>query len=455
MDRSQGSHNAGRCFVYTATTFHIHIVCTLCVPLRSCSIAMEPPILFLNTLGRQQTSIHHRSCMDRSQGSQNASRCIRLHSDHLSLTHGVYPLWFLSLHPAQLWWSLQFLNIYIYWTGSEHLFHNRSCMDRSQGSQSASRCFVYTATTSFTCMHMVCTLRDPFRSVNCDGAFNFSIYIYSTGSEHLFHNRSCMDLSQSSQNASRCFVYTATTFHVCTHCVYPVCSFQILLNCDGATYFISEYIGQAANINSSSQLHGSIPGLSECQSLLRLHSDHLSLTHGVYPLWFLSLHPAQLWWGLQFLNKYIGQAANTYFTIAAAWIDPRALRVQVAASFTQRPPFTCMHMVCTLRDPFRSVNCDGAFNFSIYIYTTGSEHLFHNRSCMDRSQSSQNAIVAAAFTQRPPFMYIHIVCTLCVPFRSCSIVMEPPILFLNTLGRQRTPIWQSQLHGSIPGRSEC
>ena len=213
MDRSQGSHNAGRCFVYTATTFHIHIVCTLCVPLRSCSIAMEPPILFLNTLGRQQTSIHHRSCMDRSQGSQNASRCIRLHSDHLSLTHGVYPLWFLSLHPAQLWWSLQFLNT-IYWTGSEHLFHNRSCMDRSQGSQSASRCFVYTATTSFTCMHMVCTLRDPFRSVNCDGAFNFSIYIY----------------------------------------IYSIYNIYI---------YIYIFDRQRTPI-SQSQLHGSIPELSEC-----------------------------------------------------------------------------------------------------------------------------------------------------------------------------------------------
>ena len=126
--------------------------------------------------------------------------------------------------------------------------------------------------------------------------------------------------------------------------------------------------------------------------------------------------------------------------------------MQVAASFTQRPPFTCMHMVCTLRDPFRSVNCDGAFNFSIYIYiySTGSEHLFHNRSCMDLSQSSQNASRCFVYTATTFHVYIHIVCTLCVPFRSCSIVMEPPILFLNTLGRQQTSIH----HRSCMDRSQ-
>ena len=203
---------------------------TLCVP---CVFLSDPAQLWWSHLfyfwihwaGQQQTSIHHRSCMDRSQGSQNASRCFVYTGDHLSLTHGVYPLWFLSLHPAQLWWGLQFLNIYI-GQAAKHLFHNRSCMDRSQGSQSASRCFVYTATTFHLHAHGVypCViLLDP--SIVMELSISQYIYIYDRQRTPISQSQLHGSIPELSECYSRCCVYTATTFHVYTHCVYPVCSF--------------------------------------------------------------------------------------------------------------------------------------------------------------------------------------------------------------------------------------
>ena len=153
------------------------------------------------------------------------------------------------------------------------------------------------------------------------------------------------------------------------HIVYPVCSFQILLNCDGATYFISEYIGQAA---------------------------------------------------------------NTYFT--AAWIDPRALRVQVAASFTQRPPFMytqCVYLVCSFLD---SGQLWWSHLFYFWIHWAGSKHLFHNRrSCMDRSQGSQSASRWFVFTATTFHVFLSHPAQLWWSFQ-----------ILNLLDRQRTPIFHNR-----------
>ena len=114
-----------------------------------------------------------------------------------------------------------------------------------------------------------------------------------------------MDRSQGSQSASRCFVYTATTFHVYTVCVPCVFLFRFWsIVMEPSILFLNTLGRQQAPISQSSQLHGSISGLSECKSLVRFHSDHLSC---------ISFTSCSIVMELS-NSEFIGQAANTYIS---------------------------------------------------------------------------------------------------------------------------------------------